>query len=88
MKKLLALLLVCAAFAYPQGATSEMSGTVTDPQGAAIPAADVTVSNPDTGQAIKTASNEKGEWAVPALPRPPTKSPLPKQASRLRQSIR
>ena len=68
MKKLLALMLVCATFAYPQGATSEMSGTVTDPQGATIPAAEVTVANPATGQVIKTASNEKGEWAVPALP--------------------
>jgi len=68
MKKLLALMLLCAPFAYPQGATSLMSGTVTDPQGAVIPAADVTITNPATGQMLKASSTEKGEWTIPALP--------------------
>ena len=68
MKKVLAVLFLCAAAAFPQGATSPMSGTVSDPQGALIPAADISVSNPATGQLFKTASSEKGEWSLPALP--------------------
>ena len=59
MKKVLAVLLACAASAYPQGATSLMSGTVTDPQGALIPGADISVSNPATGQLFKTSSTDK-----------------------------
>lgn len=68
MKKLLALLLLCAAVAYPQGATSVMSGTVSDPQGAVIPGADIAIANPATGQRFKISTSEKGEWALSALP--------------------
>lgn len=68
MKKLAALLLVFAAIAYPQGATSLLSGTVTDPQGAVIPAADVTVTNTNTGLILKASSGEKGEWAIGSVP--------------------
>ncbi len=68
MKKLLTLLAACALLAYPQGATSPMSGTVTDPQGAVIPGADVTVTNTAVGVELKAASGERGEWTLPALP--------------------
>ena len=68
MKKLAVLLLVLAASAYPQGATSLLSGSVTDPQGAVIPAADVSVTNNNTGLVLKASSNEKGEWAIGSVP--------------------
>ena len=61
-------MLVLAAAAYPQGATSLFSGTVTDPQGAVIPAADVSVTNTNTGLVLKAATNEKGEWSIASVP--------------------
>src|SRR5262249_18526041 len=45
-----------------------ISGTVTDPTGAAVPGADVTVTNTATSQGNKTSTNEKGEFVVPSLP--------------------
>ena len=40
---------------------------MTDPTGAAVPAADVTVTQVATHAIAKTTSNEKGEWTVPQL---------------------
>src|SRR5215472_17487278 len=48
--------------------TSSLSGSVTDPQGAAVPRAQVTVINPLNGQRFTTAAGERGEWTVPSLP--------------------
>lgn len=47
--------------------TSSLSGTVMDPQGAAVPGAHVTVVNPLKGQRFATASSAPGEWTVPSL---------------------
>ena len=58
-------LLACAAVA--QVVTSRLSGAVTDPQGAAIPGAQVTVVNGETGAKFETTSSEGGEWNVPSL---------------------
>jgi hypothetical protein len=46
--------------------TARIDGTVTDPAGAAIAAADVLVSSSD-GLQIKTSTNERGEFAAPSL---------------------
>jgi len=43
-------------------------GTLTDPQGALIPHAEVTVTNTQTGQKFSTVTVDKGHWAIPALP--------------------
>ena len=57
-----------AAVASAQINTSTLDGTVTDPQGALIARADVTVTNNETGQNFRTLSDDKGHWAVPSLP--------------------
>ena len=45
-----------------------ISGTVTDPSGAVIPSARVTVSNTDTGVRQAAASDAKGFYSFPGLP--------------------
>ena len=69
MRKLLALLALSACIALAQTAitTAQMDGTVTDPQGALVVGAGVIVTS-DTGAGFKATTNERGVWAVPALP--------------------
>jgi hypothetical protein len=57
VKKLFALLLLCSALAFPQGTTSTLDGTVTDPQGAAVPEAQILVVNIATGKSFRTTAN-------------------------------
>lgn len=61
-------LAIFAAIGLAQINTSTMDGTVTDPQGALIAKADVTVTSGQTGQSFHTLSDDKGHWAVPSLP--------------------
>ncbi len=68
MSKVFGMLLVVAALAYSQGTTALLSGTVQDPTGAAVPGAAITVTNSETGQIVKTETNEKGEYALPSMP--------------------
>jgi hypothetical protein len=67
MRKFLVAMLVFATLAFSQGNTARIDGVVTDPTGAAVPGAEIQVSNPTTGQGFKTVSNERGEWAIPGL---------------------
>jgi hypothetical protein len=67
MKRLLGALFLCALAALAQVNTARIDGTVTDPAGAAVPGAEITVSNPATGLQVKTTTNEKGEFTVPSL---------------------
>jgi hypothetical protein len=67
-QRLLVGLMLTAAISLAQVNVTSVSGQVTDPTGAAVPAADVIVLQVATGQATKTVTNEKGEYAVPALP--------------------
>jgi Carboxypeptidase regulatory-like domain len=62
-------LYVClaAVIALAQGNRTRIDGTVTDPSGAAVPAAEVVVSAIATGQSFNTSTNERGEWAVTTL---------------------
>ena len=53
--------------ALAQVTTGRLEGTVADSQGATVPAAQIKVVNSDTGQAIDTVSDGKGNWAVPSL---------------------
>lgn len=66
--KTLLLGVFLAAVAFGQGTTSLLSGTVTDPSGAAVPGAQITVTSSETGQVIQAATNEKGEYSVPSVP--------------------
>jgi Carboxypeptidase regulatory-like domain len=63
MKKLLAALILCASLAFTQG-ISRIDGTVTDPSGAAVPGAEITVTSSASGQTFKTTSDEKGQWSI------------------------
>src|SRR2546429_6152682 len=47
------------------GAT--LFGTVTDPAGAAVPEAGVTVTNPETGKTVTATTQTNGGYSVPAL---------------------
>src|ERR1700683_3900034 len=47
--------------------TGRMDGTVTDPQGAVITGAEVTVTQPATSQTFHVTTDEKGYWALPSL---------------------
>src|SRR6185437_799454 len=54
--------------AYAQGgATSSITGTVTDASGAVIPGANVVVKRADTGTASDVVTNAEGQFTVPAL---------------------
>jgi hypothetical protein len=53
--------------AFSQGNTGIITGTVTDPTGAAVPAAEVTATNINTGAIAKTVTGEKGEYTLTSL---------------------
>lgn len=63
------LFVLVGIFATPvfaQDAT--IVGTVTDPTGAAVPNATVTITKTDTGQSHRFTSNNDGQYVAPALP--------------------
>jgi Carboxypeptidase regulatory-like domain len=67
-----AVLLVIASFGSITRsqviATSRITGTVTDPNGALIPNAQVVVKNNETGNEYKTKSSDEGVFVVASLP--------------------
>jgi len=60
------LTLISASGVFAQG-TSEITGTVTDPTGAAISGAKITVTSTATSTTRNTTSNESGNYDIPAL---------------------
>ena len=60
------LALTMSAFAQVQN--GQITGTVTDPSGAAIANAKVTVTNPATGLNVSTTTNASGNFTVRELP--------------------
>lgn len=63
--------IVILAFTLQLNAQSDRAriiGTVSDPQGAVVPGATVTVKNVATGIAIKTATDAQGNYQAPELP--------------------
>ena len=48
--------------------TAQIAGTITDPTGAVIATADITITQVETSLERKTASNAKGRYVVPLLP--------------------
>ena len=58
--------IVCAV-AMAQESRGTITGTVSDPQGAAIPGAAVTARNQGTNLEAKTTTNESGVYVLPFL---------------------
>ena len=48
--------------------SATVTGTVTDPSGAVLPAANVTITNVDTKLVFKGVSNQDGIYSIPNLP--------------------
>src|SRR5579864_3210266 len=65
---LAALILLSSALVLGQEVTASLTGTVTDPSGAAIPSAAVTATDADRGTVWKTQSNSEGTYVLPRLP--------------------
>jgi Carboxypeptidase regulatory-like domain len=63
-----AWLLFAAGGLRAQTASGTVTGTVTDPSGAVVSGAAVTVKNNDTGEVRATTSNTSGLFSIPALP--------------------
>src|SRR5947199_1853405 len=59
--------LFCVSLLWSQTATGRIVGTVTDPTGALIPGASITVTNVDTQVAYETLTNERGAYQAPLL---------------------
>src|ERR1700749_5119504 len=70
---LLFSLLLCAASSNAQLSTAAMFGTVTDPAGAAVPKATVTITQTDTGFVRTVVTNNDGNYRADFLPIGPYK---------------
>jgi hypothetical protein len=68
MRSILVAALLFASSALGQVDVTAVSGIVKDPSGAAVPGAEIQVTNISTNGRYRVQSNEKGEYAVPALP--------------------
>ncbi len=62
-----------AAPAFAQNSHGSITGQVTDPTGAVIPKANVTVTNTDTGYLAKVVTTKEGFYTAPELPPGPYK---------------
>ncbi len=61
------LALAFSAFMWAQG-TSQISGTVNDPTGAAIPGANIRITQTDTGLVRNVVTSQDGQYVLPNLP--------------------
>ncbi|MCX6620967.1 MAG: TonB-dependent receptor, partial [Acidobacteria bacterium] len=59
--------ILCVSSAYAQEVRATVTGTVTDPSGAAVVGATVNIANLSTGVAVSAKSNESGAFATPFL---------------------
>jgi hypothetical protein len=63
------LLLLCSLTVVAQSQTTgRIAGTVTDEKGAALPGAEVTVTNKATGETRTVVADDSGNYVVPLLP--------------------
>ena len=68
MFKLISVVAICALSAYGQVGTAELSGTVSDPSGAAVANAKVTAVNTATNFERSTTTNNNGNYIIQLLP--------------------
>src|SRR5438270_6512284 len=65
---LIVFVALCCSMMFAQTTTGDMRGTVTDPTGAVVPGATVTVTNTDTGKVTRTVkTNGSGQYTAPLL---------------------
>src|SRR5262245_63324022 len=64
----LLIIFVCAAFGQSEVGGATLSGTVTDPSGAAVASAKVTATSKQTGFSVATTTNETGLYNLVRLP--------------------
>src|ERR1700680_411857 len=65
------LLTLCLCVSLPLSAqkfTGTITGVVTDPSGAVVAGAEVTVTNPSTGAVRTVKTSDHGEYSFPELP--------------------
>ena len=62
------IVLLLLAPVYGQKITGTISGSVTDPQGAVVPNATVTITNSETGLLRTATTNSSGDYSAPDLP--------------------
>src|ERR1051325_430185 len=62
------VLVSLSAYALGQGATGQITGTVTDAAGAVVPGASLTVTNPAPSLTREVVTGDEGGFAVPLLP--------------------
>jgi hypothetical protein len=67
-KSTLVLLLTLVGLAFAQTTSSRLDGTISDPQGALVPGAEIVVVNNDNGQTLKATTDDHGHWLIPSLP--------------------
>src|SRR5918911_1099247 len=79
---LLALFLLCATPAFGQSDRGTITGTVTDPNGAAVANAKVTATNLDTNEVRETTTSEDGTYTLPELKADPYKVTVEAQGFR------
>ncbi len=65
---LLALLILCAAGVFAQAVDGNLTGTVTDSTGAAVPNAKVTLTETTTSVSRAASTNESGNYTFPNIP--------------------
>ncbi len=63
-----AVLLLCVSPAFGQTVLATVTGTITDPAGAVVPNAPVSLKNVETGQIYTAASSDTGNYTVAQLP--------------------
>ena len=59
--------LLSTALVFGQATTATLSGTISDPQGAVIPSATVTIKDTDTGQQRQVQTSESGYYRAAGL---------------------
>ncbi len=64
---LLAAALAFSGSTFAQGTTGTLRGQVLDPAGAVVPNAEVTVTNQETGIAVKVTTTSAGTYSLPSL---------------------